>query len=162
MNLLNKIKHINNKKNKKMSKYLSNKKSYYIDFLKIGPNNQLRINENNKQLIIGDYNFSGIYQPLTKLWIWASSIPGINNKHIDNITFIRSFSHLFKANDDIKYNFYYQLLTQDTILIQNESMLGWINELILYLSDDLYIFNPKNSELNIQFITLKNMKELFI
>jgi hypothetical protein len=41
-------------------------------------------------------------------------------------------------------------------------MLLWINELILYLSDDLYIFNPKNSESNIQFITLKNIKELFI
>ena len=162
MNLLNKIKHINNKKYKKMGKYLSNKKSYYLDFLKKGSNSQLRINENNKQLMIGDYNFYGIYQPSTKLWIWASSIPGINNKYIDNIIFLKSFSHLFKANDDIKYNFYYQLLTQDTILIQNDNMLLWINELILYLSDDLYIFNPKNSESNIQFITLKNIKELFI
>ena len=65
MNLLNKIKHINNKKNKKMSKYLSNKKSYYLDFLKKGSNSQLRINENNKQLIIGDYNFYGIYQQIS-------------------------------------------------------------------------------------------------
>jgi hypothetical protein len=41
-------------------------------------------------------------------------------------------------------------------------MLSWINELILYLSNDTFYFNPTNSESNIQFITLNNIKEKYI
>ena len=85
------------------------------------------------------------------------------NKYINkNIKYIKSFSHLFEGNNDVKNNFYYQLLTQDVLLLPNENMIKWINELILYLSDDLYIFNPVNSESNVQFITLSKIKEKYI
>lgn len=160
MKILDKIKNINNKKKKEINKILKINKQYNLDFIKIGSKKQLCIYEGLNKVIIGDYNFYGIYQPNTKLWIWATSIPGINyNKNIKDM---KSFSHLFENNNHIKSNFYYQLLTQDVLLLSDEKMIEWIKELILYLSDDLYIFNPINTESNIQFITLININEKYI
>ena len=153
---------MNDKKHKYIQKYLNPNNKYNIEFIKKGSNRQIIINENTKKIIAGDYNFYGIYQPYTKLWIWATSIPGVDNTYNKNIKYIRSFSHLFESNNDIKYNFYYQLLTQDVLLLPNENMTKWINELILYLSDDLYIFNPINSDSNIQFISLSKINEKYI
>lgn len=162
MKILDKIKNINDKKHKYIQKYLNPNKRYHLDFLKKGITKQITINEDTKQIIVGDYNFYGIYQPYTKLWIWATSIPGIDNNYNKNIKHLKSFSHLFESNNDIKYNFYYQLLTQDVLLLPNENMINWINELILYLSDDLYIFNPVNSESNKQFIGLSKINEKYL
>jgi len=163
MKILNKIKNIYNKKHKAILKYLNPTKKFNLEFIKNGSNKLISINENNRKILIGDYNFYGIYQQSTKLWIWASSIPGVDNAYIKQIKFIKSFSHLFEASNDMKNIFYYQLLTQDAILITDEAnMIIWINELLLYLSDDLYIFNPSNSESNIQFITLINIKEKYL
>jgi hypothetical protein len=163
MKILDKIKNINNNKYNKIIKYLNPKKKYNLEFLKNNLNKQLSINnEISKKIIVGDYNFYGIYQPYTKLWIWATSIPGIDINNNKNIKYIKSFSYLFESNSDIKINFYYQLLTQDVLLISDEKMIKWINELILYLSDDLFIFNPINSDSNIQFISLINIKEKYI
>ena len=160
MKILDKIKIINNNKKKEINKILKINKQYNLEFIKRGTKKQLCINEGLNKVIIGDYNFYGIYQPYTKLWIWATSIPGINyNK---NIKYIKSFSHLFESSNNNKSNFYYQLLTQDVLLLSEQIMIDWIKELILYLSDDLYIFNPTNTESNIQFITLINIKEKYI
>jgi hypothetical protein len=162
MKLLDKIKQLNEKKNKEITKLLSSSKKYRIDFLKNGKKNQMGIYDNNKLVIKGDYNFYGIYQPYTNLWIWASSIPGVDKKHIKNIKKIKASDYLFEEDTDPKISFYYQLLTQDVILITNEQMISWINELLLYLSNDLFYFNPINSDQNIQFITLTNTKEKYI
>jgi len=162
MKILDKIKNINDKKYNNIIKYLKPNKKYNIEFLKKGLNKQIFIKENDKKIIIGDYNFYGIYQPYTKLWIWASSIPGIDIKYNKNIKNIKSFSHLFESSNNIKINFYYQLLTQNVLLLTDERMIKWINELLLFISDDLHIFNPVNSELNIQFIALSNIKEKYI
>lgn len=162
MKILNKIKNINDKKNKDIIKYLNPKKTYNIEFIKTGSDRQLCFNDDDKKIIVGDYYFYGIYQPQTRLWIWATSIPGINNKYKKNIDNIKLSSHLFESSNDIKINFYYQLLTQDVLLLTDEKMIIWINELILFLSDDLYIINPTNSESNIQFITLANIKEKYL
>jgi hypothetical protein len=162
MKILEKIKKINNSKNKNITKYLNPKKMYNLEFIKIGSKKQLGINDSTKKIIVGDYNFYGIYQPNTKLWIWATSIPGIDNKYNKNIKNLKSFSHLFESSNDLQINFYYQLLTQDVLLLSDQKMIKWINDLILYLSDDLYVFNPINSESNIQFITLSNIKEKYL
>jgi len=162
MKILDKIKIINDKKHKNIVKYLNPNKKYHLEFIKKGTNKQISINENSNKIIIGDYNFYGIYQPYTKLWIWATSIPGVDTKYNKNIKYMKSFGHLFEASNEIKNNFYYQLLTQDAILVSDQKMIQWINELILYLSDDLYVFNPTNSESNIQFITLSSIKEKYI
>ena len=75
---------------------------------------------------------------------------------------MKASNYIFEEDTDPKISFYYQLLTQDVVLITNEKMLEWINELLLYLSNDLYYFNPVNSDENVQFITLANVKEKYI
>jgi predicted adenine nucleotide alpha hydrolase (AANH) superfamily ATPase len=159
MKILDKIKKINEKKRKNIIKYLNPNIKYHLEFLKKGNHKLISFNENSKEIIVGDYNFYGIYQPFTKLWIWATSIPGVDTKYNKNIKYIKSFSHLFESSNNIKNIFYHQLLTQDVLLVSDEKMIKWINELILYLTDDLWVFNPINSEANTQFITLVNIKE---
>ena len=162
MKILEKLKQVNIEKNKEINKILSLKKKYRIDFFKTGKNKQLGVFDNSKMILSGDYHFYGIFQPDTKLWIWATSIPGVETKQIKFIQKLKASSYLFDSESDTKLNFYFQLLTQDVLLITNEEMLIWINELLLYLSDDISIFNPTNSESNIQFISLVNIKEKYI
>ena len=161
-NILKRIDSINTEKNKYISQLMDEKKKYKIDFFKSGKNKMMGIFDNKKMILAGDYNFYGVYQPSTNLWVWASSIPGVDIKHIKNIQKIKSFSHLFYSDTNPKHNFYFQLLTQDVLYIQQEKMLEWINELILYLTEDIYHFNPINSDQNIQFLTLANIKEKYL
>ena len=162
MKLIDEIKKINDQKKNEVIKILNSSKKYKIDFFKNGSKNQMGIFEGKKMVISGDYNFYGVYQPYTKLWIWATSIPGVDKKHIKNIQKIKNSNHLFEEDSDSKISFYYQLLTQDVVLITDEKMLEWINELLLYLTNDFYYFNPINSDENVQFITLVNIKEKYI
>lgn len=162
MTLSNKIIKKNEEKNKEITKILNPKKQYRIDFLKTGKKNQVGIFDNKKIIVVGDYNFYGIYQSHTKLWIWASSIPGVNKSHIKNINKLKQSRHLFEADGDDKINFYYQLLTQDVVQIPNEKLLVWISDLLIYLSDDIYCFTPTNNEGNMQFITLSKINEKYV
>lgn len=161
MKILIKIKKLFKKKLKTINKIINFEKEYIINFLKTGKHRQMCLYDNDKLIIKGDYNFYGIYQPYTKLWIWASQIPGTDKKHINNIVKIKEFNYLFEASNDIKMMFYYQLLTQDAILISDDNMLQWINELILYLSNDIYFFNPINTDNNVQYLTFANIKEKY-
>jgi hypothetical protein len=144
-----------------IDKILNTQNKYKITFL---DNNLMGImdNSNNKLIIAGNYNFYGIYQTNTKLWIWATSIPGVSIDHFKNIKKIKKNNYLFENNKDEKSNFYYQLLTQDVLLINDIQMLEWINNLLLYLSNDKFYFNPTNSDLNMQFLTLSNIIEKYI
>ena len=166
MKILKKIKNVNNVKNKEIKKLINSKIEYNIEFLKskkkANDRRKIGIFKDNKMIVSGDYNFYGIFQPSTNIWIWASSIPGIDIRMIKNIQKLRSFSHLFDSDSDPIITFYYQLLTQDMMYITDMKMLNYINELILYLTDDMYYFNPTNSESFIQFITLVNIKEKYI
>jgi len=155
----NKIIKYNKKQLNYINKILDQKKNYKIIFDKF---NKLSIQLENKIIISGDYNFYGIYQNNTKLWIWASSIPGVPINHLKTIKKIKKYNHLFENSHNIKDNFYYQLLTQDVILINNTKMLSWINELLLFLTNNIYYFNPINSDNNIQFLSLINIKEKYI
>jgi hypothetical protein len=161
MKILNNIKKINDMKAKKINNILDPKKKYRLDFFKTNKMKRIGIYDNTKLIISGEYNFYGIYQQKTGLWMWASIIPGININHIKTIKKIKNSDYLFEGSSDVKINFYYQLLTQDSIYITDSKMLTWINELILYLSDDVYYFNPVNSDSNIQFITLNSIKEQY-
>ena len=51
------------------------------------------------------------------LWIWASSIPGINYPNITHIKKIKNLAHLFEGSNNKRILFYHQFLTQDVILI---------------------------------------------
>ena len=43
----------------------------------------------------------------------------------------------------------------------NDDMIDNVNKMILYLTDDLFIFNPVNSKNSIQLITIDKILELF-
>lgn len=158
MKILNKISEYRKDKDKYISKILNLKSNYNIKF----NDNLLTFYNKDKKILAGDYHFFGIYQLDTKLWIWASSIPGINKQTIKFINKIKLSDHLFESDNNEKINFYYQFLTQDVIMITDERLLDWINELLIYLSNDIYFFNPKNSLNNIQFVTLSNIKEKYL
>jgi hypothetical protein len=162
MTLLDKIIKKYEQKNKEIKKILDPNKKYLIDFHKTGKTKQICFNENNKKIIVGDYTFYGIYQSQTKLWIWASSIPGIDKSNIKKINLIKKLNHLFESDNNEKISFYYQLLTQDVIQIMDEKILDWIMELIIYLSDDIFCFTPINNDGNMQFITLTKINEKYI
>jgi hypothetical protein len=163
MSIINKI--IKNKetKSKEIRKLLDPKKSLTIDFNKNKKetNIQIKILDNKKVLLVGDYHFFGIYQTTTKLWIWASSIPGVSRSQIKYISSLKTFNYLFENNNSDKINFYYQLLTQDTVYIDNNQQLEWIIDLILYLSNDIWCFTPM-IDINMQFITLSKINEKYI
>ena len=161
MSLLDKIIKKYEQKNKEIKKMLDPEKKYLIEFQKTGKK-QICIYENKKLIIVGDYTFYGIYQYQTKLWIWASSIPGVDKSNIKKINLIKKLNHLFESDNNEKINFYYQLLTQDVIQITDETILEWIPELLIYLSDEIYCFTPINNEGNMQFITLKKVNEKYI
>ena len=157
-----KIKKFNIKKNNEITKILNINKTYNIDF---SSNNKQKLIElyNDKELILkGEYNFFGIIQLSTNLWIWGTSLPGMNKKDIININKLKSLNYLFESIDTPKAQFYYQLLSEDVLYIKSKKQIKWINYLLLYLSNDIYYFNPINSNSNIQFITLKNIIEKFI
>jgi hypothetical protein len=162
MEILKKINKVNKEKNKEITKILNLQRKYSIEFYNSGKNKMMGIYDDKKMILGCQYNFYGIYQPYTKLWIWASSIPGVELRHIKNIKKLKAFEYLFESESYPKLNFYYQLLTQDVLYITDEHMLNWINELIIYLTEDLYYFNPVNSEKNIQFLTVVNIKERYI
>jgi hypothetical protein len=122
----------------------------------------LSLINDNKKILSGTYNIYGLYQPSNKLFVWASSIANTDQKIIKNINRIKSFNHLFENSSDKISLFYYQLLTQDTILVKDTKMLDLINQLLLYLSNDIYYFNPYNEDNDIEFISLQTIKEKFI
>jgi len=163
MSIINKI--IKNKetKSKEIKKLLDPKKKFTIDFDKNKKDTdaQIKILDNKKVLLVGDYHFFGIYQTTTKLWIWASSIPGISKSQIKYISSLKTFNYLFENNNSDKINFYYQLLTQDTVYIDNNQQLEWIIDLILYLSNDIWCFTPM-IDINMQFITLSKINEKYM
>ena len=57
--------------------------------------------------------------------------------------------------------FFYQFLTKDSMYIPSEKYVGFIVDLLLYLSDDLYLFQPSNSSGSIQFVGLTKINELY-
>lgn len=161
MKILEKIKENSIAREKEIFKILNKKKDYILRF-----NNDKTLlelyDDKDKKIISGKYVFYGIYQPSTKLWIWASSIPDIKKDTIKFINKLKLYDHLFESDSNTKSDFYYQLLNQDTILLKDEEKLSWINDLLIYLSNDLYYFNPSNSQGNIQFIGLSKITQKYI
>jgi hypothetical protein len=162
MDILNKLEIYYNNKYKEISKLLNLEINYKINFIKTKSNKLLLEIYHNKLLFNGKFIFYGIYQKQNKIWIWASSIPGITSKQIKKINKIKSFNYLFENSDNIIINFYYQLLTQDIILITDIKQLEWINRLLIYLNNDIFYFNPINEDDNIQFIGLSKILEKYI
>jgi hypothetical protein len=161
MNILKKINDYNNKKIIEINKKLNIKKNYNINFDKDKKQNII-ISAEGKKILVGKYIFLGIYQPDNQLWIWASSIPGVNQKNIKLINDIKNKNYLFENDDDPNILFIYQLLTNDVIQLPYVKKFELINKTLNYLSDSIIIFNPVNQIGNTQFIGLQNIIEEYI
>jgi hypothetical protein len=126
MNILKKINNYYNKQIIDINKKLNIKKKYTINFDK-DKKQHLTIVSDNKKILVGKYIFLGIYEPENQLWIWASSIPGVNQKHIKLINDIKNKSYLFENDDDPDIIFIYQLLSNDVIQLPNIKKIELIN-----------------------------------
>ena len=161
MKLLEKIKKNSQTKLNEIKKKLNIKRNYTLIFDKINKEPKLFLIEKKKIKLIGDFNFYGIYNKDTELWTWSNIIPDVLLNQIKYIEEIRSKSYIFeKKLDSSKINiFFYQFLINDSMVIPKKCI-SLIYDLILYLTDDIFIFDPTNSINNVQFIGLSKILEL--
>ena len=158
MEILKKIDSNKKIKQKKMSKLMKSKKDHYTVLFN---ENRINLLLNKQKIFTSDFKLYGIMQP-NNLWIWASSIPGINYPNILHIKKIKNLAHLFEGNKNKRMLFYHQFLTQDVILITDPIQIEWINKLILYLDNSIYYLNPSNHKNNLQFVTIHNIYEKYV
>jgi hypothetical protein len=159
MKIFDKIKNNKNQKHKEINKILNIKKNYNINFEK----DVVAITDENKNKIItSEYIFFGVYQPSTKLWIWSSSIPGVNKKQIELVNNIRNKSFIFENDNDKNILLYHQLLTNDVLNLNDDESLEKINDVLMYLSGSLVILTPLNSLGNLQYVGLTKIKTKYI
>jgi len=155
-------KKINNNFTKKfnhISKYFNPNKNYTIEFL--DEKNLIILYKKNK-IMKASYNFYGIIK--NNNMIWNTSIPLIKEQFKKKVKKIRKNSELFykdyiNTQNKTSY-FYYSILDNDMTYINND-MIDNVNKMILYLTDDLFIFNPVNNKNSIQLITIEKILELF-
>lgn len=162
MKLLKKISDNSKKKYDALKKRLTISKDYTLTFGDVNKEKKLFVKEFKKTKLIGDFNFYGIYNKETGIWNWSNTIPEVNRKQIDFIEKLRLKAYLFEKNNDTsEINlFFYQFLTNDSMIIPSK-YIGLIVDLLLYLTDDLYIFNPVNSMGITQFIGLSEILEQY-
>jgi hypothetical protein len=168
MNLLKKITKNSKDKFNMIQKKIKINKNYIIDFKTI--NKEIKIvfkesdskNKNNIK-VIGDYHFFGRYNAQTKIWTWANIMPNISIEIINYIDSLRLKGYIFEKNINSSevVMFFYQFLTTDSMFIPDEKYMGLIIDLLLYLSDDMYIFERPNSGNEIDLIGLVKINELF-
>lgn len=161
MKLLEKIRRNSKTKFDEIKDKLNIKKNYTIIFDKINNEPKLFIVEKKEIKLIGDFNFYGIYNKVSLLWTWSNIIPNVLLTQIKYIEELRSKAYIFEKN--IEYSeiniFFYQFLINDSMVIPKK-YISLVSDLILYLTDDIYMFDPTNSLNNVQFIGLSKILEL--
>jgi hypothetical protein len=123
---------------------------------------QLIISDKNNKKIIGNYNYYGLYNPDTQIWTWANIIPNVNLLHVKYVENFRLKSYLFEKtmSNSTTELFFYQFLANDSMLIPDIKYLGYITNILIYLSEDLYVFSREYDD-KIQFVGLQKINELF-
>tara|TARA_B110000977_G_C11079814_1_gene492554 strand:- start:478 stop:963 length:486 start_codon:yes stop_codon:yes gene_type:complete len=134
-------------------------KKYNIEFLN---DDTLVLLYENKKVIKAKYNFYGLYR--NSQFIWATSMPLVKESFKVKIKKIKKTKKQFyddyiNNQNELSY-FYYSLLDNDTIIVPDK-YLSYINKLIIYLTDDIFIVNPENSKGSIQYISLTDIIENF-
>tara|TARA_B110000879_G_scaffold4442_1_gene5900 strand:+ start:454 stop:930 length:477 start_codon:yes stop_codon:yes gene_type:complete len=147
------------KKFNHISKYFNPNKKYTIEFLN---EKYIIILYKNKKIMKASYNFYGIIK--NNNMIWNTSIPLIKEPFKKKVKKIRKNSDIFykdyiNTQNETSY-LYYSILDNDMTYI-NDDMIDNVNKMILYLTDDLFIFNPINNKNSIQLITIEKIIELF-
>jgi hypothetical protein len=165
MKLLEKITKNSKNKFKEMQKKISINKKYKIDFKTINKERKIVFKqvEDNKIILTGDYHYFGRFNQETKIWTWANIIPSTNMEVINYINSLKLKGYIFEKNINSSeiIMFFYQFLTNDSMFIPDAKYLGLIIDLLLYLSDDMYIFEIPISPKEIDFVSLVKINELF-
>ena len=163
MNLLKKLSTNSEKKFNEIKKKIDINKDYTIKFKNINKDLKIIFVKDDEDILIGDFHFFGLYNPDTKIWKWANILSGISYQVMNYIDTLRLKSYIFekKMNNSETDMFFYQFLTKDSMYIPSEKYVGFIVDLLLYLSDDLYLFQPSNSSGSIQFVGLTKINELY-
>ena len=149
------------KKFNNINKHFNPKNNYKIEF--IDKNTIMFLSRNNKKILKASYNFYGILNESNN-FIWSTSIPLIKDSFKKNVKDIKKKKDLFyddyvKTMNDLSY-LYFSLLDNDMILLEDK-MIENVNKLILYLTDDLFMFNPISSKGSTQFITINKILEIY-
>lgn len=149
------------KKFNNINKHFNPKNNYKIEF--IDKNTIMFLSRNNKKILKASYNFYGILNESNN-FIWSTSIPLIKDSFKKNVKDIKKKKDLFyddyvKTMNDLSY-FYFSLLDNDMVLLEDK-MIENVNKLILYLTDDLFMFNPISSKGSTQFITINKILEIY-
>lgn len=158
MDILKKIETNKIQKNKEICQLLDIDIDYTISF---DDNKIILLNNINKKILVGTFIFFGIYQSNNKYWIWSNSIPGLNKKQIHMIKDIKNKSYIFENNNNKNIEFIYQFLNSDILLINDQSKLSLITDVLLYITDAKVIFTPLNKYGNIQYIGLVDIIEKY-
>ena len=156
--ILKEIEKNSDEKFKQMSKILNKNINYTITFNK--ESNELILMEKGKKVLSANYNFYGIIKSDGR-FMWAYMIPGVDKRIISSINKIKAFSYLFENSDNKKMMLYHQILTQDSILLNDDEIID-LRNLILYLSEDLYFLNSINTSQNIQLIYISKINQKFV
>ena len=155
------IKKINQNLNERytyISKYLDVNKNYQITFDK--RNDELLLSEKDKKVFKATYDFYGIIKQNGQFY-WSYMIPGASKKYIKKIDQIKNLSYLFENSDDPEMLFYHQILTQDSILL-DDSKVQKLLAFLLYLGGNKYFLHSVNNSGNIQLIFLNEITEKFV
>lgn len=166
MNLLKKITKNSKDKFNIIQKKININKNYIIDFKTINKEVKIVFKETGKggkMKVIADYHFFGRFNTQTKIWTWANIIPNISLEIINYVDSLRLKGYIFEKNINSSeiVMFFYQFLTNDSMLIPEEKYMGLIIDLLIYLSDDMYVFERPNSNTEIDLIGLVKINELF-
>ena len=145
-------------KKKQISKTIKSNMNYRINFDKLNKR-LLYLKNNDKTIYSATYNFYGIIKD--DMWIWANSIDGINNNIIKNVHKLKQMNSMFKNKNNNNLDFYYKLLTNNTIRVKSKQI-KQINKLLMYLNNDIIIFNPVNKHDIIQFIGINKIIENYL
>ena len=142
-----------------ISTYL-NTKNNNIEFIE--KNKLIFTDGKQKKILKATFKFYGIVN--NNNYIWNTSIPLVKNKYkiiVENIRKKKDefYQDYIKTQNDLSY-FYYAILDNDMTLVE-KNMIENINKLILYLTDDIFIFNIVNSKGNIQFISIDKILEIY-
>ena len=162
MNLLKKITNNSRDKFNIIQKKINIKKQYNIDFEIINKEMKMIFKDKGIRKVIGDYHFFGIFNNQTKIWTWANIIPNISIDKINYINQLKLKAYIFEKNINSSEitMFFFQFLTNNSMFIPEEKYMGLIIDLLLYLSDDMYIFERPLDSVTIEIYGLVKINEL--
>jgi hypothetical protein len=156
----NKINKIFTKKFNEIKKKFNTNIKYNIEFL---DKDTLIFLNKNKKIIKAKYTFYGLLKK--NQFIWATSMPLIKECYKTKIKKLKKdktqiYDDYINNNTKLSY-FFYTLLDNDMVMVSDENV-PYINKLLLYLTDDIFIINPSNDNGDLQYIALTNICEIYV